>query len=114
VFAKALAVAVSDRYEHMAAFWNALGAALEVRDFVQVSADAPPGMNVADERPAMSLLGRMGAPPMAGQSLVREPSAAIPVPRRARWRRPRRAGRTAAAGRGARRARRRGRGGWPG
>jgi formylglycine-generating enzyme required for sulfatase activity/serine/threonine protein kinase len=80
VFAKALAVAVNDRYEHMAAFWNALGAALEVRDFVQVSADAPPGMNGADERPAMSLLGRMGAPPMAGQSLVREPSAAIPVP----------------------------------
>lgn len=59
VFAKALAVAVPDRYQHMAEFWNALGAALEVRDFVTVSEEAPPGMTGADERPSMSLLGMM-------------------------------------------------------
>ena len=64
VFAKALAVAVSDRYEHMAAFWNDLGAALGVRDFVPVSAEAPPGMTTSDERPAQSLLGRMGTKEM--------------------------------------------------
>jgi formylglycine-generating enzyme required for sulfatase activity/serine/threonine protein kinase len=58
VFAKALAVPVNQRYEHMAAFWNALGAALGVRDFVPVSEEAPPGMSVGDERPAMSLLER--------------------------------------------------------
>ncbi|MBL9105108.1 MAG: SUMF1/EgtB/PvdO family nonheme iron enzyme [Myxococcales bacterium] len=57
VFARALTVSVHDRYQHMAEFWNDLGAALEVRDFVPVSEDAPPGMTTADERPSMSLLG---------------------------------------------------------
>ncbi len=39
VFTKALAVPVSERYEHMAAFWSALAAALELRDFRPISAE---------------------------------------------------------------------------
>lgn len=57
VFAKALAVKVADRYEHMAAFWNALGAALEVRDFMAVVADGR-GVGV-EARAGASLRGRV-------------------------------------------------------
>ena len=60
VFARALAVKVSDRYEHMAAFWNALGAALEVRDFLPVSTDTRWMMPTpGDARPGVSLRGRV-------------------------------------------------------
>ena len=62
VFARAVSVKVSDRFENMAAFWNALGAALEVRDFMPVVAD---GRNVAlavgEARAGVSLRERADA-----------------------------------------------------
>ena len=39
VFAKALAIPVRERYEHMAAFWTALAGALELREFRPISAE---------------------------------------------------------------------------
>jgi len=48
VFARALAISVSERHEHMAAFWSALAAALEVPDFRPVSAE-PWGLAVGGE-----------------------------------------------------------------
>lgn len=39
VFVKALAIPVRERHEHMAAFWSALAAALELREFRPISAE---------------------------------------------------------------------------
>lgn len=59
VFQRAVAVKVADRFEHMAAFWNALGAALEVRDFIPVVADGRGvALAVNDARAGASLRGR--------------------------------------------------------
>ncbi len=62
VFARAVSVKVSERFENMAAFWNALGSALEVRDFQPVIAE---GRNVAlavgEARAGVSLRERADA-----------------------------------------------------
>jgi len=62
VFAQAVSVKVSERFENMAAFWNALGSALEVRDFLPVVAE---GRNVAqavgEARAGVSLRERADA-----------------------------------------------------
>ena len=72
VFERAVAVKVADRFEHMAAFWNALGAALEVRDFVPVVADGRAvALAVSDARAGVSLRERaadvsLQAPSLSG------------------------------------------------
>jgi len=59
VFTRALAIPVSERYEHMAAFWSALAAALELRDFRPISAE-PWGTGLgADPRPGTSQRARV-------------------------------------------------------
>jgi formylglycine-generating enzyme required for sulfatase activity/serine/threonine protein kinase len=59
VFARALAIPVSERYEHMAAFWTALAAALEVHDFRPISAE-PWGTGLGgDLRPGTSQRARI-------------------------------------------------------
>ncbi len=71
VFGQALAVKVSDRFEHMAAFWNALGQALEVRDFLPVVADGRGvGVAVGDARAAASLRGRVAEVSLRGPVLA--------------------------------------------
>ncbi len=60
VFAKAGGGKVAGRHGHMGGFWNALGAALEVRDFVPVSTDTRWLMpSPGDSRPGVSLRGRV-------------------------------------------------------
>ena len=74
VFTQALAVKVSDRFEHMAAFWNALGGALEVRDFFPVASDGRGvGVAVGDARASASLRGRVA------EVSVRGPAASAAV-----------------------------------
>ena len=71
VFSRAVSVKVSERFENMAAFWNALGSALEVRDFLPVVADHRVAIAVGEARAGASLRGRIDASvrvPAAGSS----------------------------------------------
>ena len=58
VFTRALAIPVSERYEHMAAFWTALAGALELREFRTISAE-PWGIGLGGDRPGVSQRARI-------------------------------------------------------
>ena len=59
VFARAVSLKVSERFENMAAFWNALASAIEVRDYMPVIADGRAvALAVGEARAGMSLRER--------------------------------------------------------
>ncbi len=80
VFARAVSLKVNERFENMAAFWNALASALEVRDYLPVVADGRAVALAVESRSAMSLRERadvsLRGPSASGSSAqLRAPSA---------------------------------------